>query len=396
MPRRRSFSAVPMVVALLLVLAGAALAKGAAPTDGTGPLPANRSAPAPITLVVFDFKVQQGMRADTGERIADALSARLAQEQGFRVVPRADICAGLEKEGLEPPTPGERVPAVEGGHLLGAELAIFGRAFASDGSNYLIAKIVSTGDLTLSGVIVRGWLGEEQIALAVRLAHRLTDLLQDRSSKTLSCQLLPQRARRLRRMKEWLKKWTQDCSLPRIAVVMSESHLGQQLPQSVCEAAATKLLLDAGLDAYACGTPESQQWARGLRWRVNARGREAREAMQDLPPGTEGADLLIVGHGWSSTTARHGSYGRLAICDSRVETKVIDLATGLLMGEESGAWGLALGRTEEEAARKALERAGVTAAASVRRHIERWMEQHPSTAEKQESTDGRSERSEME
>lgn len=361
----------PAVTVLVLLLVRPGLVPAQAPPEDQESEVGNGGR-SPIALVVFDFKVREGTDADTGKRIADALSARLAEERRFRVVPRGEIAAGLEKEGLEPPAPGERVPAVEAGHLLGARHAVFGRAFAAGGFSYLMVKVISTEDLSLTGVIVKGAPGEEVASLPVRAAEKLggLELTRERTDAPT--------------LREWLRERAATSKAPRIAVIMSESHLGRQLPQSICEAATVRLLRDVGLDARSCGTPESQQWARSLRWEVNEGGRDAREAMQELPPGTEDADLLIVGHGWSSTTPKHGSYGKLVICDSRVETKVIDLATGLPMGEESAAWELGIGPTREEAARKALERTGVTAAFYSSGHIARWMEQHPSAADGQE------------
>jgi len=375
--------AVPIAVALFLVLARALLAKDAAPTDGTGPPPADQAAPAPITLVVFDFKVQEGMSAGTGKRIADALSSRLAEEKDFRVVLRTEIKAGLEKEGLEPPAPGERVLSIEAGHLLGAELAVFGRAFAYGGSSYLIAKVVSTEDLSLNGVIVKGAPGEELASLPVRAAEELSglDLMRKREADVME-------------VKKLVEERGHTFRLPRYAVIMSESHLGQQLPQSICETATAQFLLDVGLDAYACGTPESRQWAKSLRWETHEGGRDEPGPMRELPAETEGADLLIVGHGWSSPTPKHGSYGKLAICDSRVEVKVIDLATALEVGQGMSE-GLSLGRTEEEAARKALERAGEQAAFYIGRY-RAWLEQHPLSPEAQKATNDQAEKARSE
>ncbi len=357
-----------------------ALLRAAEQTDGT-------REPPPISLVVFDFKVPEGMRADTGGKLADALSSRLAEEQDFRIVPRSDIKAGLEKEGLGPPAPGERVPAVEAGHLLGAGVAVFGRACTSNGSNYLIAKVVSTEALTLSGVIVEGWLGEEQIALAVRAAQRFGDLLHDESTKSPAHQLPPRRTRMLRRMSEWLREWTKNCTLPRLSVVMSESHLGQQLPESICEASAARFLRDAGLDAHACGTPASRRWAKDLM--------DTQATLGEFPPETESADLVVVGHGWSSPTTKHGSYGKVAICDSRVTVKVFDRASGLELGQTMGE-GLSLGRTEEGAARKALGRAGEQVASYVGDQIRAWSAQHPVHPEEQRGEDDAEETSRTE
>jgi hypothetical protein len=112
--------------------------------------------------------------------------------------------------------------------------------------------------------------------------------------------------------------------------------------------------------------------------------------MRGLPPETEGADLVIIGHGWSSTTPKYGAYGKLAICDARVEVKVINRTTGLQLGA-ADAWGLALGRTEEEAARKALERAGRSVAAHTGGWIEGWAIQHASSAQTGEGKDGKPE-----
>ena len=374
---RRPPLMLPAVIVLVLFLVRPGLAPGQAPPEGQESEVGNGGL-SPLALVVFDFKVKEGIDADTGKRIADALSSRLAQEQDFRVVPRTGITEGLEQEGLGPPTPGERVSSVEAGHLLGAGLAVFGRACTSNGSNYLIAKIVSTEDLTLSGVIVEGWLGEEQTALAVRAAQRLSDLLHDRSTRSPAYRSPPRRARSVPRMSEWLREWTRNCALPRIAVIMSESHLGRQLPQPICEASATQFLLDVGLDAYACGTPESQRWAKGLM--------DTQATLGEFPPETEGADLVLVGHGWSSPTPKHGSYGRLAICDSRVTVKLFDRETGLEMGQTMGD-GLSLDRSEEEAARKALERAGERAALYVGDQIRTWSAQHPTSTQEQKGKD---------
>ena len=367
----------PGVIVLVLFLVRPGLVPGQAPPEYQESEVGNGGR-SPIALVVFDFKVKEGIGANTGKRIADALSSRLAQEQDFRVVPRTGITEGLEQEGLGPPAPGERVPAIEAGHLLGAGLAVFGRAFASDGSRYLIAKIVNTEDLTLSGVIVKGWLGEEQTALAVRAAQRLSDLLHDRSNGSPAYHLPSQRAKGVRRMKAWLTKSTENCVLPRVAVIMSESHLGGQLPTPICETAATQFLLDVGLDAYACGTPASRQWAKGLM--------DIQATLGEFPPETEGADLVVAGHGWSSPTPKHGSYGRLAICDSRVTVKVFDRATGLEMGQTMGE-GFSLGRTEEGAARKALERAGEQVALYTGDQIRVWSVQHPTSSQEQKGKD---------
>jgi hypothetical protein len=322
--------------------------------DGDGLKQAQEQSP-PVTVVVFDFGVQEGMGAEAGRQIADALSARLAQEKDLRVVPRTQITAGLQKEGLEPPAPGERVPSVEAGNLLGAELAVFGQVAACEGASYLIAKVVSTEDLSLSGVIVKSLPEENLTLVAERAAVKLGDLLNLQGKVSAVRLLTVQRNRgaHVTELKKVAEEKAKKFRLPSFAVVMSESHLGNQLPQSICEAATNQFLLDAGLDARSCGTPQSQQWARSLRWEANERGQEPKE----LPAETQGVDILLVGHGWSSPTPKRGAYGKLAICDARVEVRIFDRAKGLQLGQ--GMYeGLALARTEEEAARKALQRAG--------------------------------------
>jgi hypothetical protein len=348
--------------------------------------------PAPISVVVFDFGVPEGMSPEVGRQVADALSARLAQEKDFRVVPRTEIAAGLQKEGLEPPAPNDGAAAVEAAYLLGAELAVFGRAYLSGGSNYLAAKVVSTEQLTLTGVILKGAPEEEMTLLAERAAAKLSDVevIQEQQGAGWSFVLPPQRIARVLRWRPVIWHPVAARKPPRVAVLMLEGHLGKQLPQSICELSAARFYHDTGLDAYACGTPESQQWAKGLRWEANERGRAAAGPMKDLPAETEGAGLVIVGHGWSSPTPKYGAYGKLAICDSRVEVKVIDRATGLQLATFD-AWGLALGRTEEEAGRMALERAGMRVAANTLWLIEDWDKKHPSTTQAVEVKDGKPE-----
>jgi hypothetical protein len=344
----------------------------------------------PVTLVVFDFGVQEGMGAEAGRQIADALSARLTQEKGLRVIPRTEIAAGLQKEGLEPPAPNDRVAAVEAGHFLGAELAVFGRAYLSRGSSYVVAKVVSTEDLALTGVIVKGAPEEEVTLLGERAAAKLSEVIQNQQGAGWTYSLPSQWVARVLRRGAAMGQGVGESKPPRVAVLMSEGHLGKQLPQSICELSATRFFQDADLDAYSCGTPQSQQWAKSLRWEANERGKDEPGPMKGLPAETEGADLVIVGLGWSSPTPKYGAYGKLAICDARVEVKVIDRATGLQLGS-TDAWGLSLGRTEEEAARKALERAGTLVAAYTGRLIEGWAKQHSSTAHTDEGKDGKPE-----
>ena len=361
-----------VVAGMMLLICGSlrpARLHSAEPTEeaGTG---AGQQSP-PVTFVVFDFKVQEGTDAEVGKRIAEAVSARLAQEKDFRVLPRTEIVAGLQKEGLAAPAPGDRVAAVEAGHFLGAEWAVFGRVVTSGSASYLIAKVVSTEDLALAGVIVKAAPQEEVTLLAERAAAKLSGVLPGQHSMGWASGRPSPLFARSQSWRALLRQRVGDGTLPRVAVLMSEGHLGKQLPQSICEAAATQFLLDAGLDARSCGTTQSQQWARSLRWEANDRGRDEPGPMRGLPPETEGADLVIIGHGWSSPTPKYGAYGELVICDARVEVKVIDRATGLQVSSQN-AWGMALGRTEDEAGRKALEQAGRFVAAYAGGQIEGW------------------------
>jgi hypothetical protein len=73
-----------------------------------------------------------------------------------------------------------------------------------------------------------------------------------------------------------------------------------------------------------------------------------------------------------------------------VEVKVIDRATGLQVSSQN-AWGMALGRTEDDAGRKALEQAGRFVAAYAGGQVEGWAQQHGSSAQTAESKDGKPE-----
>jgi len=292
--------------------------------------------PGMPTAAVLTFQSNLKEPQDSGQMMADILSARLCAVAGLTVVSREDIEKILNEQKLTLAGLVGPEQAVKVGKLLGAQLLVTGRVTVAGSAVYVICKVISSETGQMKGFFLT-------------LPQNVTfeQLLEKTGTKLAGSlggwagELIPPEKRGPDPV-DVLKKLLAGKAAPPLAVVIPEQHIGRAVLDPAVETEFKRLLTGAGIlpvDVKRSVGPEV------LRHR-----REAEQLRPLLGP----VRYLICGEAFSEHA---GVVHGLTIGSARAEVEIIDLRTGkILLADRQTARSPDL--SEHLAGKTALQKAG--------------------------------------
>lgn len=328
-----------------------------------------------VAVAAFDCTGNIVDRDAVRSVVSDGLINALAMTDGLRVVERARLKEALGELKLGAEGLVSTATALELGKLTGARVILTGTIARIGDELILTARLINaeTGELTAARVT-----GDRAglLAMVDELAQKVIQRIAKDDKGVLARADDTSRAQ-LREKQMALKSALVGRPLPRVLVLIPESHLQRRIPDPAGETELVLWLTDAGFHVaspeyeglhartpVASWTDETEIQFRGLRASATAEGvinisrqvlkqilqsgyAEQRESLLKV------ADVMILGEGISE----HGSEREgLISCKARVELKVIDIKTGRVLLAKSD-YGAGVDVAEHIAGKRALQAA---------------------------------------
>ncbi len=279
------------------------------------------------------------------------LESSLATLPGLTLVTRADLDRIQEEQQLNLAGLVEQGRGAQVGKLIGADVLVVGRVARIDDELLLTAKAIGAETGAILPAIARGREQDGAAALAGRLADALGALLEERGAELLPAASSDD-AKAEAAVKKRIDALELDVALPRLALFVPERHLRtERVPDPAAETAILEIVRRLGFAVAPVPGDRERAWLTKA-----ARG----EADFPAPPTLE-ADLAVVGEAFSEYAGR---VGRFVSCRARVEIRVYDVQTGLIVATHVGK-GSGADLSERFAGKQALEALGREAALAI-------------------------------
>ena len=331
---------------------------------------------AEIPVAVASFSSAANVReADTVRRaVVDALISYLSQFNGVRVVERERISEALQDLRMSSEGMIDQATALQLGKMTGARVIVTGNILEIGGELAITARLINTETSELVATRATGSRGT-LLAVTDDLAAKVADRLIEESGSVLgrATDLSEQRAAR---QKQELRQQLQGRQLPRLLVLLPETHLDRVVPDPAGETELVDWLRTCGFPVASAEYAGIEVPTAVTQWdsetnirihRAEPQGERywniASRMVQSFVKGglskdadklQEIADILILGQGISERgTTRSG----IVSCKARLELKVIDIQTGEVLLSKS-TYGAGLDVAEHIAGKRALQAAG--------------------------------------
>ncbi|MCE5326642.1 MAG: CsgG/HfaB family protein [Planctomycetaceae bacterium] len=330
-----------------LAMVSAAYAQGPAAEQGT-PVATTRPAAA-ISMAILDYEVTFEGSGDMGRQIADVLTARLSVEDSFTLVERAKLGKVLTEQKLKLSGLVDQDQAAQVGKLTGAQLLVMGKAFKLDSKLMIVTKVVGVSTGRVKGTL-------KSVDLKAPLSDALTAVAEDVAAiiNKSGEQLLPADLKLADPVVE-LKKKLAGKALPKIAVVIPETHLTRAVIDPAVETEIKKTLIAAGVTVVDTGRNDLADWAKAL----------AKKQDSPWPEALKDADYVIIGEAFSETAGRIDD---LLSCAARAEINVIERKSGKIIHADRQT-DRAVDLAEAIAAKTALQKTGRRLALGILQHL---------------------------
>jgi TolB-like protein len=347
-----------------------------------------------IGVAVTDFSMSANIPESEVVQaiIRDGLINNLTMQDGLRVVERAKLSEGLAElrmgaEGtLDPAT------ALKLGKIVGARVIILGNIVKLDDKLTVTARLMNAETSELAAVRVEGS-RSELMALVDQLAQAIAYRIATDNGGVLTRKTSDSELADIRAKQQAVRSAIAGKKLPRVLVMVPETHLGQRIPDPAGETELILWFTDCGFP-LACAeysgvhvpSPAGETTMdtdvnvvrnRGLRNEARdttiASRAVSRIIQGDLSDEREKlaqiADVLIIGEGISERgTEREG----LISSKGRLEVKAIDVKSGAVLLADS-AYGAGVDVAERIAGKRALQVAGRDLAAKlIPALVEKW------------------------
>ena len=306
-----------------LLMAGLALPAALAAEPAAATAPAVVVAIPPLDLVAYPvailpFEERGSGAAGMAGKVGDILFAKLVTEPDLQLVDRADLKKTTDELGLNVSGMVSADKAVKLGELTGAKILVSGSVIEAGGSLFLVAKVIGTETSRVVGASVKGSARDNLVGLTEKLADATAKVIRDRSGELVA------KPRTDQDVIADLKKALGDSARPKIAVHITEQHLGRVVPDPAAETEYGLLLKATGFEVV---TDDAA------------------------------ADVVISGEGFSETA---GQFGNLISAKARLEVKATAKGGQLLAVDRQTT--VAVDLAEHVAGKTALQRAAATTA----------------------------------
>ena len=355
-------------------------ASGAAVPAESAPVPVATVSPEPemdeIPVAIASFSSAANVRdADTVRRaVVDGLINYLSQFNGVRVVERERISEALQDLRMSSEGMIDQATALQLGKMTGARVIVTGNILQIDDELAITARLINTETSELVATRATGSRGK-LLAVSDDLAAKVADRLIEEEGGVLG-RATDRSEQRAARQKQELQHQLQGRKLPRLLVLLPETHLDRVVPDPAGETELVDWLRICGFPVASAEyagieVPEAvAHWDSDTdiqihrpepqgdrRWNISSRSVQSyvKDGLKkDAGKLQEIADILILGQGISERgTTRSG----IVSCKARLELKVIDLKTGEVLLSKS-TYGAGLDVAEHIAGKRALQAAG--------------------------------------
>ncbi|MFA5205124.1 MAG: CsgG/HfaB family protein [Lentisphaeria bacterium] len=265
-----------------LLMAGLALPAALAAEPAAATAPAVVVAIPPLDLVAYPvailpFEERGSGAAGMAGKVGDILFAKLVTEPDLQLVDRADLKKTTDELGLNVSGMVSADKAVKLGEFTGAKILVSGSVIEAGGSLFLVAKVIGTETSRVVGASVKGSARDNLVGLTEKLADATAKVIRDRSGELVA------KPRTDQDVIADLKKALGDSVRPKVAVHITEQHLGRVVPDPAAETEYGLLLKATGFEVV---TDDAA------------------------------ADVVISGEGFSETA---GQFGNLISAKARLE-----------------------------------------------------------------------------
>ena len=302
---------------------------------------------AELTVAVIDFETKDKGLEEKGAQIADLLTAYLSEKTNLELLERDKLKTILEELALSISGVVNPEDAARIGYITGARLLICGSAFIVEDELYIVAKVISTETSKVYGEMEWGSVEEKLSRLVEKLADSLAKSIPEKGPGMLAPELKEKDI--IKALQEKLKKK----KLPKVAIIVPETHLGRPAVDPAVETELTYLLKKTGFTVLKLDKKGLSKWAREyLKTSIPPLARKA-DVITPIPRLARKADVIIVGQAFSEYATR---FERLVSCKARVEIHALDRRTGKVLAVERKTMA-GVDLAEHIAAKKALEKA---------------------------------------
>lgn len=258
-----------------------------------------------ISIAIIDFESKAPGNPEIGKQIGDILTARLSIYDQFRLVERQKLEDLLREAQLNLSGAVDSDQAIKVGKIVGARIMVFGRAFPVDKDLYIVAKIVGVETSQVKGVMAKGSLEGNLSDVIGQVVEKLAEGLEEWAP-----QLLP-KTEVLQSRIAVLKKQLAGRQLPKVAVVIPETHINREVADPAAETEIRKLFQEVGFTVIETSRKFSSEWARAF---SEDPGDQNWKDFAD-------ADIVVAGEGFSEFGTRLGG---LVSCSARLEVQAVD------------------------------------------------------------------------
>ena len=332
--------------------------------------------PKEIPVAIASFSSAANVRdADTVRRaLSDGLINALSQSAGIRVVERERIAEALQDLRMISEGMIDQSTAVRLGNMVGARVIVTGNILQMDDELVITARLINTETSELVATRANGPRGS-LLAVADKLAAGVAErLMQD--NKGVLARADDRSAERADRQKQALQNQLKGVALPRLLVLLPETHLDRIVPDPAGETELVEWLLACGFPVASAEYAGVEAPSPAAQWNSDTDIRIRRPAApqeqllaissriihsyvtggmsKDAGKLLEIADVMILGQGISERATRRSG---ILSCKARLELKVIEIKTGQVLLAKS-TYGAGLDVAEHIAGKRALQAAG--------------------------------------
>jgi TolB-like protein len=372
------------------------------PTNVTGQETAVASPavePVRLSMAIAGFTTSDNISDKQAVEItvADGLINALAFDPTIRVVEREKLREGLAELKLGAEGLLDSATAGRLGKIVGAQVIIAGTVVKLDDKLIITARVINSETSELTAVRVTGSRAE-LLALVDELAQGIVARLRKDEKGTIVRRAPDTELEKIREKQRAIQNAIAGKQLPRLLVMIPETHLGQRVPDPAGETELVLWFTDCGfivaspdyhgirLPGPASETTSDTQIAfhRNRGWRneegnINLSSRMMSRFVTgsleaDRAKLLKVADVVILGEGISERgSEREG----LISCKARLELKVVDVRSGHVLLAKSD-FGAGVDVAERIAGKRALQAAGNNMAADlIVELVNKWTALHP-------------------